>query len=768
MVPGMPSNTPPSGQTSPSETSTASLDQARARLRQRFSLNSPSKAHVPLTLTTQDPAVIKVSQPVEEKAIPATPSPPAAIPEIMPVVTQLAGQILDQVISTATPSGAPHDADHRSTMASTTTEPSHKGDGLLDTTMRPMDSITVHKICSGQVIIDLASAVKEVVENSLDAGATMIEVKFRNYGVDGITVTDNGHGIDPSNYSTLCLKHYTSKLHTFDDLAQIQTFGFRGEALSSLCALANVTVTTTTSEQCPQGVQLEYNTTGVLTRQSSVAREAGTTVMLRQLFAHWPVRLAQFKKNAKKEYAKCITLLEAYGVVSNGARISVSHQPSNSSAAAHKVFQSSGRPQWLDRIASVFGPKFRPLLVPLDGKVDLGNEHQVMMDTGHCSSSSAITVHFSGYISRPKPGCGRSSGDRQCTYLNGRPCDLPKMARVVNEEYHAYNPSQYPILFLNLEFPSGTFDVNVSPDKRTVFLHHEAQVIQGLREALKALFEPSRSTYEVRKLTPTLIKSDSHLTNDFVKALPRAVNTDTSSAAPPVQSNLGVHCRAESLSSPLTSPLRQPTRTTGHSLEPPLQNRPLELDLAHGIEEPAAAAAKRRRLAATAVERQHDPQRPIPPSTSIASRSHQVGSKAHEVLCKTIQKTDFDQFHVVGQFNLGFIIARLHHDLFIIDQHASDEKYNFETLQATVDISSQPLIRPRVVELGVAEELTAMEHLVVLKKNGFDLSADPTRPPGKRLTLVSQPFLDHTLFDINGRCNDGGILLLLGIVAFNA
>ncbi|KAJ1973719.1 ATP-binding mismatch repair protein [Dimargaris verticillata] len=603
--------------------------------------------------------------------------------------------------------------------------------------------------------------------------------------------------------------------------------------------------------------------------------------MLRQLFAHWPVRFAQFKKNAKKEYAKCITLLEAYGAVSDGTRISVSHQPSNSSAAAHRVFQSSGRPQWLDRIASVFGPKFRPLLVPLDGKVDLGGGLQEMVDVGidHSSLSNATTVRFSGYISRPKPGCGRSSGDRQCIYLNGRPCDLPKVVRVVNEEYRAYNPTQYPILFLDLAFPSGTFDVNVSPDKRTVFLHHETQMVQGLRETLKVLFEPSRSTYEVHTLTPTLNKSDSDLTNGFAKALPRSPNVGASSATPQVQSNLSIQRRAEPLPSPITSPIRQPTRVTGHCSGPPLRTRQLDLDLEDGMDEPVVA--KRMRFDAIALEQPHKqplsdplstkaalpshhgeaesaalplplhlpplpqptsaipeagtqlppllppevpplPSEAIPLTTSaldtfhstlpvykesvlafstfgkqqalawdptVAYRSAAVrfgwdlyttagripsrcqpwakpmvsltpssqpltggviadDAQAHEVLCKTIQKTDFDQFHVVGQFNLGFIIARLHYDLFIIDQHASDEKYNFEMLQATVDISSQPLIRPRIVEMGVAEELTAMEHLDVLKKNGFDLSADPTRPPGKRLSLVSQPFLDHTLFDI--------------------
>ncbi|KAJ1971222.1 ATP-binding mismatch repair protein, partial [Dimargaris verticillata] len=271
--PGPPDSNLPSGQASTTESSATSLDQARARLRQRFSLNSPSKARAMPTPAARHPAVTKASLPTEENTKPAISSPPVAGPEATPIATQPANLALGQDASPAVASLVPHETDHPSTIATTTTEPGHNDDRQSDTVMRPMDSMTVHKICSGQVIIDLASAVKEIVENSLDAGATMIEIKFRNYGVDGITVTDNGHGIEPSNYSTLCLKHYTSKLHTFDDLTRIQTFGFRGEALSSLCALANVVVTTATSEQCPQGMQLEFNTAGVLTQQSPVARE---------------------------------------------------------------------------------------------------------------------------------------------------------------------------------------------------------------------------------------------------------------------------------------------------------------------------------------------------------------------------------------------------------------------------------------------------------------------------------------------------------------
>ena len=107
-----------------------------------------------------------------------------------------------------------------------------------------IDRRSVHQICSGQVILTLSTAVKELVENSLDAGSTNVEVKLKDYGSESIEVIDNGSGIHPKDYEAIALKHYTSKLKEFSDLTLVETFGFRGEALSSLSALRYVLLPT--------------------------------------------------------------------------------------------------------------------------------------------------------------------------------------------------------------------------------------------------------------------------------------------------------------------------------------------------------------------------------------------------------------------------------------------------------------------------------------------------------------------------------------------
>ena len=109
--------------------------------------------------------------------------------------------------------------------------------GASSPAVQAIDKRTIHQICSGQVILSIATAMKELVENSLDAGATNIDIKLKNRGADILEVNDNGAGVEPHNFEALTLKHHTSKLKDFSDLASVETFGFRGEALSSLCAL---------------------------------------------------------------------------------------------------------------------------------------------------------------------------------------------------------------------------------------------------------------------------------------------------------------------------------------------------------------------------------------------------------------------------------------------------------------------------------------------------------------------------------------------------
>lgn len=194
-----------------------------------------------------------------------------------------------------------------------------------DRKIKAIQSSSVHQITSGQVVIDLASGVKELVENSIDANATSVEVKFKNYGLDSIEVIDNGDGIAKDDFEGIGRKHHTSKLRTFENLTMVTTFGFRGEALSSLCALAHVQVVTCTQNDSPMATKLELDVNGEIKSQSVSPGKKGTAITVSDIFHSLPVRRKDLQKNIKREFVKATSLLQAYALACLGVRITVSN-----------------------------------------------------------------------------------------------------------------------------------------------------------------------------------------------------------------------------------------------------------------------------------------------------------------------------------------------------------------------------------------------------------------------------------------------------------
>ncbi|KAL8859302.1 MAG: hypothetical protein Q9178_004240 [Gyalolechia marmorata] len=246
-------------------------------------------------------------------------------------------------------------------------------------TIKAIEGRSVHQIQSGQVIVDLCSVVKELVENSLDAGATSIEVRFKAHGLDSIEVQDNGNGISKENYETVALKHYTSKLSAYDDLSSLQTFGFRGEALSSLCALSNFHVLTAQAHEAPKGTRLDFETSGKLRATSVIASQKGTTVMVEALFANLPVRRRELEKNIKREYTKVLGVLQAYACISTSVKFSVSNIVAKGKKLV--VFATKSNVATRENIANVFGAKTLSALVSMDLRFNLQNTRTAKQPT---------------------------------------------------------------------------------------------------------------------------------------------------------------------------------------------------------------------------------------------------------------------------------------------------------------------------------------------------------------------------------------------------
>ncbi|KAJ3747567.1 hypothetical protein DFH05DRAFT_821716 [Lentinula detonsa] len=400
--------------------------------------------------------------------------------------------------------------------------------------IKAIDGSSIHRITSGQVVIDLQTAVKELVENSLDAGATSIDVRFKNYGFKSIEVLDNGSGISENDFDSIGRKHHTSKLSAFHDLTTLTSFGFRGEALSSLCALCeDVTVTTATTDKAPMGAVLELDRRGEVKSKANGVRQRGTTILLTSLFSPLPVRRKELERNIKREFGKALALLNAYtlgpccGLGSGKAvRFSVTNQPDKGARITHislPLPSPAGSSLSLQTVragtTALWGPKALNGVIDLDLEFEVPKivarkgkgKHRVEEDVDLVEDT--FKIHVKGLISSPTPipGSGstpssgssaRSAPDRQFFYVNGRPCSLNKIQKAINDIYRTFIPSnatsnQFPFIVADFTIPGDAVDVNVTPDKRTILVHAEVELCGRIKDELEKLFSPSRSTYGV-------------------------------------------------------------------------------------------------------------------------------------------------------------------------------------------------------------------------------------------------------------------------------
>ncbi|CAO3589809.1 unnamed protein product [Absidia cylindrospora] len=675
--------------------------------------------------------------------------------------------------------------------------------------IQPIDKEFVHRICSGQVVLDLSSAMKELVENSIDAKATTVEIIFKENGLEGLEVIDNGIGVDPSNYSSLALKHYTSKITQFKDLEKVSTFGFRGEALSSLCSLAKLVVVTATKDQAPKGVRLEYDHQGHLISQTPVARSMGTTIQLQDLFHSLPVRQREFKRNIKRDYGKALSVIQAYGIISTGIRIVASNQPAKGSKM--RVLSTNGNDSVRENLANVFGAKVTTQILPFEVNLESSDEDQGNSDSSH----GTVT----GFISKPEFGMGRQKSDRQYFYINGRPCLLPKMTKAFNEVYRNFISNQYPFVVANFKILPDSYDVNVSPDKRTIFLHNEKQLSETIVSDLTSQLEPSRSTFDVNPLLSLKDRSTlqkQHTDNDDNDDSDTSTSrrrTPTSSSEATIQvasfahtSGTAYRPSAKGTTTKSVSK-RQATSTLMNYVK---RSKPTDMNIdtdSSNLEFETVAITDMTKNAAVEtssttdmdedeLEDDDEDDERLPSSdmptirnmwnsiddcvlidlqlsqlgrqpTSPQSMTYEDANMtalesslkhaslriddnelATAALNRVINKQDFSRIKVIGQFNLGFIIGLLDgHDLFIIDQHASDEKYNFETLQKTTRLKGQQLIRPQAIDMTASEELLAMDNLNIFQANGFNMKVDEDAEPTKRISVLSQPFSENTMLN---------------------
>uniref|UniRef100_A0A8C4ZJL6 PMS1 homolog 1, mismatch repair system component n=1 Tax=Gadus morhua TaxID=8049 RepID=A0A8C4ZJL6_GADMO len=338
--------------------------------------------------------------------------------------------------------------------------------------MKPLPPDTVRLLSSAQVITSVGNVVKELLENSVDAGATSLDIKMENYGLDRIEVRDNGLGIQACDTVVMAVRHYTSKISCHDDLERLDTYGFRGEALGSICAVAEVSITTKTVGE-DISTQYSLDVTGKVVSQKPSHLGQGTTVTVLKLFKNLPVR-RQYYTNAKKckeELKKVQDLLMAYAIVKPDLRLTLAH---------NKVvmWQKTRAADLRGALLATLGSGVVAHLLPCQ---HLQEQPQISLD---------------GFF--PKPGAdylstSSSSHDKTFIFINNRPVQQKDIMKLLRQSYTAQYPSEsnrnrYPVLVLQITLPPSSIDVNLTPDKTQVLLHNKEAVLVALEALLVSLY----------------------------------------------------------------------------------------------------------------------------------------------------------------------------------------------------------------------------------------------------------------------------------------
>nr|XP_045003901.1 PMS1 protein homolog 1 isoform X1 [Jaculus jaculus]XP_045003902.1 PMS1 protein homolog 1 isoform X1 [Jaculus jaculus]XP_045003903.1 PMS1 protein homolog 1 isoform X1 [Jaculus jaculus]XP_045003904.1 PMS1 protein homolog 1 isoform X1 [Jaculus jaculus] len=350
--------------------------------------------------------------------------------------------------------------------------------------MKQLSAATVRLLSSSQIITSVTSVVKELIENSLDAGATSIDVRLENYGFDKIEVRDNGEGIKAIDVPVTAVKYYTSKINSHEDLGNLTTYGFRGEALGSICSIAEVLITTRTADD-DFSTQYVLDDSGHILSQKPSHLGQGTTVTALKLFKNLPVR-KQFYSTAKKckdELKKIQDLLISYGILKHDVRIVFVHNKA-------VIWQKS-------RVSD-----HRMALMSVLGTAVMSN----MESCQHRCEESQIYLH--GFF--PKPDADHNStslltSERSFIFINSRPIYQKDILKLIRHYYNLKclkeSTRLYPIFFLKIDVPTADVDVNVTPDKSQVLLQNKESVLIALENLMMTCYGPLPSTnsYENNK-----------------------------------------------------------------------------------------------------------------------------------------------------------------------------------------------------------------------------------------------------------------------------
>ena len=329
--------------------------------------------------------------------------------------------------------------------------------------IRVLESSVANQIAAGEVIERPASVVKELVENALDAGASRVEVVVDGGGVERILVTDDGSGLGREDAVMAFERHATSKIRSAADLASIQSYGFRGEALPSIASVSRVVLTTSAGE--PQGTRVRLSAGRVLAVEPA-AHPRGVTISVEGLFFNAPAR-RKFLRAPATETTRIASILARMAAVSPGIAFSLK-------SGGRVLAAWPAAADYRERVAQIVGHRDAAMMLGVDRR------------------SGPLRV--SGLASAPS--LSRSTSTDEHLFVNGRPIRDRRILHAVQQAYATLLPrGRYPVVYLFLAIPAGQVDVNVHPAKAEVRFLRPREVHDLVRQALLGTLGVARPFY---------------------------------------------------------------------------------------------------------------------------------------------------------------------------------------------------------------------------------------------------------------------------------
>ncbi len=558
-----------------------------------------------------------------------------------------------------------------------------------------------NKIAAGEVVERPASVVKELVENCIDAGADKITVEIRKGGSTYIKVTDNGCGMDKEDATVAFLRHATSKIKTENDLNAIYTLGFRGEALSSIGAVAMVDLFTKRKEDicgthtvCCGGEIVSNEDAGV---------SDGTVFIVKNLFYNVPARMKFLKKDVTE--AGYISDIMTRFVL---AHPEVSFRLINN---GKEVLASYGDGSLKNAIYSVYGKDFATSMIDVD------------------YIGEAVSVHgMTG-----KGNTARPNRSYQSFFINGRYIKSPLIMRAVEEAYkNQIMIGKFPVSVLNIEINPSLVDINVHPTKLEVKFSNESEVYTSVYHAVKeALYRIADIPQVVKSDTKnekTTFVRDSATTRAqvdissslFENKSVQAAQTDKKITA------LDVNGIFEGSAKKVSAPdmFRQDTVESYKEKD----NVKDTADNGTDIEKPQAKAEEKQDTKQTI--KQQEIVEETKKTECISQRPENTeffdkdkpAEKRQDIPAEE-KNIEIPEYRLVGQVFDTYIIIEVGDEMRMIDQHAAHERLNYEELKKQISektVYSQPMIVPIILDLSANEKAVYMQNQEFIKNIGFE------------------------------------------------